>query len=76
MDVEGRRGGHCQNRPAPDCRYGDVCWGLRYVGKMVGKSRTEVRGGSEMGDKRLWRPKGRGWSREQRMPLRSVSHHL
>lgn len=53
MDVEGRRGGHCQNRPSPDCRYGDVCWGLRYVGKMGGKSRTEVRGGSEMGDKRL-----------------------
>lgn len=55
MDVDGVGGGHWQNRPAPDCRYGGVCWRLRYVGKMVGESTTEVRGGSEMGDGRLWR---------------------
>lgn len=45
-----------------------VCWRLRSVGKMVGKSKTGVRGGVGMGDKCLWRAK------RQRLVGRTKAH--
>lgn len=63
----GRGSGHWQSRPSPDCRYGGVCWKLRSVGRMVGESRTGVRGA------RRWESQkaSRGWmgDREHSCPL-------